>query len=138
MGDSLRLWRDEMPRILIVDDSSGARRGMRRLVEENKSWEVCGEASDGREAIEGLQRTAPDIIILDFHMPIMNGLQAAREIVKLLPNAQILLCTLYLSPALVREARSAGIQATVSKGESEQIVRGIEALLRHETFFCWN
>jgi DNA-binding NarL/FixJ family response regulator len=127
-----------MTRILIVDDSSPARGGLRRLVEENKGWEVCGEAIDGRDAINRVRETAPDVILLDFQMPVMNGLQAAREIVKLRPGVQILLCTLHISRTLVREAQSAGIRGTVAKGESDQIVQGIEALLRHETFFDWN
>src|ERR1700730_4779193 len=118
-----------MTRILIVDDSFPARGGLRRLVEENKGWEVCGEASDGRDAISRVRETAPDVIILDFQMPVMNGLEAAREIVKLLPGVQILLCPLHLSAMLVREAQSAGIHGTVSKMKSDQIVRAIETLL---------
>jgi DNA-binding NarL/FixJ family response regulator len=127
-----------MTRILIVDDSSPTRGGLRSLIEENQEWEVCGEASDGCDAITRVRETAPDLILLDFQMPVMNGLQAAREIANFRPAVQILLCSLPISPTLVLEAQSAGIQGTVSKGESEQIVRGIEALLRHETFFDWH
>lgn len=107
------------------------------MIENNQEWEVCGEASDGRDAITQVRETAPDLILLDFQMPVMNGLQAAREIVKFRPGVQILLCSLHISPTLALEAQSAGIQGTVSKGESDRIVRGIEALLRHETFFDW-
>jgi DNA-binding NarL/FixJ family response regulator len=108
------------------------------LIEKNQAWEVCGEASDGRDAITRVRETAPDLVLLDFQMPVMNGLQAAREIAKCRPGVQILLCSLHISPTLVLEAQSTGIQGTVSKGESEQIVRGIEALLRQETFFDWH
>ena len=81
---------------------------------------------------------APDILILDLCMPVMDGLEAARAISKLVPDLPILLCTSDLPPSLVSMAQRCGIQGTVSKYDCRQIVSGIEALLRHETFFCRN
>jgi CheY-like chemotaxis protein len=107
------------------------------LIEDHAGW-VCAEAVNGRDAITKIQQQAPDILILDLLMPVMDGLQAARTISKLLPDLPILLCTAELPPALVSMAQDYGIQGTVSKYDCRQIVSGIEALLRHETFFCRN
>ena len=124
-----------MIRILIVDDSDSIRRQLRRMVERHPGWTVCGEAVDGREAILQAVNGGPDIILLDYRLPILNGLQAAREISRLVPAARILLCSMHCSPDLFRAAREAGIHGAVSKCDGRQIVSAVEALLRHETFF---
>jgi DNA-binding NarL/FixJ family response regulator len=98
---------------------------------------VCGEASDGAQAIERAQELHPDILLLDLAMPGMNGFATARELAKLQPDLQILLCTVQLSTFVVREAEKMGIQGAVSKSKVLQITEGIAALLRHETFYCW-
>ena len=127
-----------MTRILVADDSEPVRSGLHELIEEHAGW-VCAEAVNGRDAITKTQDLAPDILILDLFMPVMDGLQAARAIAKLLPDLPILLCTSAdLSPALVSMAQHCGIQGTVSKDNCRQIVSAIEALLRRETFFCRN
>ena len=72
-----------MTRILIADDSPHVRRALRNLVEEHdENWEVCGEATDGRQAVQRATETNPDLIVIDFQMPIMDGLHAATEIAK--------------------------------------------------------
>lgn len=126
-----------MKRILIADDNATVRRGLRGVVEHNEQWNVCGEAVDGREAIERARELHPDILLLDLAMPGMNGFDAARELAKLEPTVQILLCTVQLSTFVVREAEKLGIQGAVSKSKVSQITDGIAALLRHETFYCW-
>jgi CheY-like chemotaxis protein len=127
-----------MTRVLIADDSAVVRSGLHELIEEHAGW-VCTEALNGRDAVTKIQQGAPDILILDLFMPVMDGLQAARAIRKLLPDLPILLCTFAaLPPCLVSLAQSYGIQGTVSKDNCRQIVSGIEALLRRETFFCRN
>jgi two-component system nitrate/nitrite response regulator NarL len=127
-----------MTRVLIADDSELVRAGMHELIEDHAGW-FCTEAVNGRDAITQIQDLAPDILILDLFMPVMDGLQAAREIAKLLPDLPILLCTSAdLPPALVSMAQSCGIQGTVSKSNCLQIISGVEALLRRETFFCGN
>ena len=123
--------------VLIADDSMPLRSGLRKLIEEHSGW-VCAEALNGRDAISKVQQHAPDILILGLCMPVMDGLQAARAISKLLPDLPILLYTTELPPSLVSMAQRCGIQGTVSKYDSRQIVSGIEALLRNETFFCRN
>ena len=123
-------------RILIVDDNYQVRSALRNLVEQDADWKVCGEAGNGEQAIERTKETSPDVIVLDFQMPVMNGLQAAREIVKEFPDVQVLLCTAYLSSNLIEAARRAGIRGAVSKSVAHDVVRGIQALLRREDFFC--
>jgi|ERR1700730_5185096 DNA-binding NarL/FixJ family response regulator len=124
-----------MVRILIADDSSLVRRVLRNLVEQDSDWQVCGEAIDGAEVVRRTVETHPDVVVLDFQMPVMNGLQAAREIAKVAPEVPVLLCTAHLSIHLEGEARKAGIQGAVSKSIAGDIVKGIKALLRHELFF---
>ena len=127
-----------MTRVLIADDSELVRSGLHELIEDHAGW-VCTEAINGCDAVRKIQQRAPDILILDLFMPVMDGLQAARAISKLLPDLPILLCTsAALPPALVSLAQDCGIQGMVSKCDCRQIVGGIEALLRHETFFCRN
>ena len=124
-----------MPRILIVDDSNAVREQLRRLVERNREWEVCGQAQNGREAIDRVVKDTPDLILLDYRLPVINGLQAAREIARLAPEARILLCSMHVSADLSEAARDAGCHGTVSKYDSRQIIAAMETLLRHGTFF---
>jgi DNA-binding NarL/FixJ family response regulator len=126
-----------LTRVLIADNSVPLRSGLRKLIEEHTDW-VCTEALNGRDAITKIQQLAPDILILDLYMPVMDGLQAAHALSKLVPDLPILLCTTDLPPSLVSMAKRWGIQGTVSKYDYRQIISGIEALLRHETFFCRN
>ena len=127
-----------MTRVLIADDSELVRTGLHELIQDHVGW-FCTEAVNGRDAITKIQQLAPDILILDLFMPVMDGLQVARALSKLAPDLPILLCTsAALPPALVSLAQGCGIQGTVSKCDGRQIVSGVEALLRHETFFCGN
>ena len=126
-----------MKRILIADDNPAVRRGLRDLIEHVSEWDVCGEAVNGREAIERARELRPDMLLLDLMMPGMNGFDTARELAKVEPDLPILLCTVQLSPYVAREAERVGIQGAVSKSKVSQITDGIAAVLRHETFFCW-
>jgi DNA-binding NarL/FixJ family response regulator len=125
-----------MKRILIADDNPAVRRGLRDLIEHTSEWDVCGEAVNGREAIERARELHPDMLLLDLVMPGMNGFDTARELAKVEPGLPILLCTIQLSPYVVREAEKMGIQGAVSKSKVSQITDGIAAVLRHETFYC--
>jgi DNA-binding NarL/FixJ family response regulator len=125
-----------MIRILIADDSTPVRRMLRTLLEQSADWQVCGEAANGGEVVKRTLETHPDLIVLDFQMPVMNGLQAAREVAKVAPEVPVLLCTAHLSLHLMGEARRVGIQGAVSKSKAGDIVDAIKALLRHESFFC--
>ena len=122
-------------KILIVDDHEAVRRGLRRMLEESPEWLVVGEAVDGRDAVEKTMQLNPDLIVMDFLMPNMNGLEAAREITRLPHHPPILMLTMYMSRQLVEEARKAGIRGAVHKSETSKVVSGLQALLRRETFF---
>jgi DNA-binding NarL/FixJ family response regulator len=86
-------------------------------VEAETDWEVCGEAENGSVAVEMVRQSAPNAILMDLSMPVMNGLDAAREIHKIVPGLPILLFTLHNSSQLAEEARRAGIKAVLSKSE---------------------
>jgi DNA-binding NarL/FixJ family response regulator len=124
-----------MLRILIADDNPPVRRGVRTLLELNADWRVCGEAVDGADAVEKAHQLAPDLILMDFIMPQMNGIQAALEIAKSGTNIPILLFTVNLSPQIIELAREAGLQGAISKTEMSKIPYAIKALQRGETFF---
>ena len=122
-------------RILIADDSPVIRQCLSRLLGSHCGWEVCGEATDGDDAVWKAQELAPDLVVLDFLMPRKNGIEAAREIGKLFPRIPILLCTICLTPQLVDLARGVGIAGTLFKGDLNKMVASIETLLRGESSF---
>ena len=102
-------------RILIVDDSAIIRHSIRICIEHNTDWEVCGEAENGKVAIEKVRQLRPDVVTLDWQMPVMNGLEAAREISRIAPLATLLMITLHENLLLIEEAQAAGIKEVLSK-----------------------
>ncbi len=117
-------------RILIVDDSAIIRHAIRACIEHNTDWEVCGEAENGQVAIEKVRALHPDAVTLDWQMPVMNGLEAAREIRRIAPRAVVLLITLYDNILLTQEARSAGVKEVLSKtdGVSEHLIASLRSV----------
>ncbi len=105
-------------RILIVDDSAVVRHSLRSCIEVNPTITVCGEAENGQVAIDKVKELKPDAVILDWQMPVMNGLEAARHIARLAPKAAMVLLTLHSGDELVKQARAVGIQRVFSKSES--------------------
>lgn len=124
-----------MIRILVVDDNPEVRRSLRSVLEEHQGWRVCDEAGNGEEAVESFRKIRPNVIVLDFQMPEMNGLEAARIISGLSPETPILMVTLYLSKQLSEEARKVGIRGTCAKTDVDCVVDAVGALLREETYF---
>ena len=123
-------------RILIADDSPAVRRRLRHLLGKNPDWEICGEAIDGLDAVGKAQHLTPDLIVLDYFMLKLNGVEAARELANLVPGVPILMETPYLSRQLIVDARKAGIRGAISTIDVERdLVSAIGALLRNETFF---
>jgi two-component system chemotaxis response regulator CheY len=117
--------------VLIVDDNSAVRRALVRLFLDG-GFEVCGEAESGREAIEKAQGLNPGLIVMDFSMPIMNGIEAARRLRQLLPTVLIILLSDYGGLFPEHEALSAGIAAVVSKAEcSSALLHEARTLLCH-------
>ncbi len=123
-------------RILVTDDHEVVRRGLRALLEAQPGWEVCGEAGDGREAINKAKQLKPDIVILDISMPGLNGLDAARQILKGVPSAKVLILTMHESEQMVREVLDAGARGYLLKSDAgRDLVAAVDALRRHKTFF---
>jgi DNA-binding NarL/FixJ family response regulator len=116
--------------ILIVDDSPVLRQTLRFCLERNAAWEVCGEAENGQVAVDKVQELNPDVVILDFAMPVMNGLDAAKKIAAIAPETITLLFTMQESRALVTAAREAGIREIFSKSEGlGALLTGLKMLL---------
>lgn len=125
-----------MLRILIADDHEVARKGIRSLLESHPEWEVCAEASDGREAVECASSLEPDIILLDIGMPNLNGLDAARQILATTPDARILILTVHDSEQVVREVLAVGARGFLLKSDAgRDLLAAVEALQRRRTFF---
>jgi len=118
-------------RILIVDDNELVRAAMRKILEMNPRFTVCGEATNGQEAVKLFRELSPDCVVLDFSMPLMNGIDAAREMYQLAPGVPLLMCTMFKSDQLVRAAAQVGVNRIVSKSEklSTNLVSTIEALV---------
>lgn len=102
------------PRVLLVDDIQRIRGGLRSLL-ASESLEICGEAADGEEAIEKVRNLHPDVVILDIFMPVMNGIEAAREIRRIAPSTKIVFFTIEDVPQARTIARSLGADGFVPK-----------------------
>ena len=123
-------------RILLADDHDLVRRGIRSLLEAHAGWEVCAEASNGREAVKVAENSMPHVAVLDLEMPEMNGLEATRQIKKILPEVEVLIYSMHESEQLIRDAIGAGARAYVLKSDAGQrLVEAVEALSRHKPFF---
>lgn len=108
--------------VLIADDNTLIRNGLCNLFGGEEDFDVCGQASNGREAIEKAQELQPDVIVLDLAMPVMNGLDAARLIKRIMPRVPVVMFSAYSDTFTENEARSAGISALVSKLDSASML----------------
>jgi len=123
-------------RILVADDHEVVRRGLCSLLRGQPEWEVCGEASDGREAVEKASQLKPEIVILDIGMPNLNGLEATRQIMKANPQTKVLILTLHDSEQLVRDILDAGARAFLLKSDAARdLIAAVEALRKGKIYF---
>lgn len=121
-------------RILIADDNPFVRAGLKLLLGHRADWSVCGEASDGREAVKKAVELKPDVVLLDISMPTMDGLSAAEQIRKKAPQTEILIVTLYESLDMARYAAQTGARAYISKSNvTSDLEAAIDAAARHES-----
>ncbi len=104
-------------RILIVDDSDVIRDSLRGSIERRTDWQVCGEAENGKIALQKVTELRPNLVILDLSMPVMNGLEAARQITCLAPKVALVMFTMHVSAQLRQDARAAGIREVISKSD---------------------
>ena len=104
--------------VLIVDDNVSIRRSLRSCIEYHGEMIVCGEAENGAVALEKVKELQPDVVILDLQMPVMNGLEAAREIAVISPQTAMVMLTLHTHDQLVADAKAAGIAEVLSKTDA--------------------
>jgi DNA-binding NarL/FixJ family response regulator len=123
-------------RILIADDHEAVRKGVCAILGARADVEVCGEAVDGKEAIEKAGALKPDIIILDITMPVLSGFEAAREIRKTMPHVAILILSMHESNQLIEEAKKIGVQGYITKTQvGSTLLQAVDALLQKQSFF---
>jgi DNA-binding NarL/FixJ family response regulator len=123
-------------RILLADDHEIVRRGLCSLLQKHEGWEVCGEASDGREAISMAQELKPDVVIVDIGMPHLNGLDTTRQLLQLDPDFKVIVLTITDSDQVIREALNAGARGFVLKSDAARdLVAAVEALQGKRMFF---
>jgi two-component system response regulator NreC len=122
--------------ILVADDHEVVRQGFRLMIEKRPGWTVCGEAATGREAVKLAEKLRPDIVVLDMSMPELNGLEAARQIKRRLPETEVMLFTGDRNEGLVRAAFEAGARSFLAKTDAAgHFVAALEALSIHKPYF---
>jgi DNA-binding NarL/FixJ family response regulator len=123
-------------RILIADDHDLLRLGVKNLLLSHSGWEVCAEATTGREAVSESEELKPDVAILDIGMPDLNGLEAAKRIRKVSPNTEILILSIHHSDQLIREMVNAGVRGYIMKSDADRdVISAVENLAHHKPFF---
>ncbi len=125
-----------MTRILIADDHDVVRSGLHAILSSQPGWEVVAEAEDGKRAVELAAETQPNVAILDYQLPIMNGIDATREIRASHSQTEVLIFTMHESEPLIRELLEAGARGYLLKSDARRfLIAAVEALTRHQPFF---
>src|SRR6476646_3498730 len=123
-------------RILIADDHEVVRSGLRRILVAQPNWEVVAEAADGKEAITKATETKPDVAVLDYSLPRINGMEATRQIRARLPKTEVLIFTMHDNETLIQELLKAGARGYLLKSDAKRYLIGaIESLALHRPFF---
>ena len=122
-------------RVMLVDDHTMVRRGLRALIESVPGWEVCAEAADGHEALTIATAAQPDIIVMDLSMPRLGGIDATVQLRKLVPDVEILILTMHESDHLIDQALRAGALGYLLKGDSdEKLMDALQTLARRQPY----
>jgi two-component system, NarL family, nitrate/nitrite response regulator NarL len=123
-------------RVLIVDDHDIVRQGVRRILETEDDWEVCGEASNGQEALRLSRELKPDAIIMDVTMPVMNGLEATKKITKANPDSKVLIFTMHEPQSLLSPIRGSGAKGVLPKSKAaSDLTPALKTILAGQTYF---
>jgi DNA-binding NarL/FixJ family response regulator len=123
-------------RILVADDFQTVRKGVCAILSSREDIEVCAEAASGEEAVRMAKELRPDVVIMDFSMPGMDGLEASKRILREFPGLPILMFSMHKMEALTQAAKNAGVLGFVTKGESAQnLLQAVDSVLRKEPFF---
>jgi DNA-binding NarL/FixJ family response regulator len=126
-------------RILIADDHAVVRSGLRTILEAHPNWEVVAEASNGKEAISKAIESEPDVAVIDYSLPIVNGIEVTRQIRARLPKTEVLIFTLHDNQTLIEDLLKAGARGYLLKSEAKaNLIGAIEALAAHKPFFTAN
>jgi len=126
-------------RILIADNHEVVRSGLRTILQMRDHWQVVAEACDGKDAVSKALETKPDIAILDYSLPLLNGLQATRQIRARLPETEILIFSTHVSETLVHDILQAGARGYLLKSDANStLIEAVESLAAHKTFFTAN
>jgi len=115
-----------MPRILIAEDRATMRNTLRDLIVLYSKWDVCGEAANGRQAVDAALALKPDLVLLDYKMPNGDGIEAARELRQKLPDTPIVIFTLYKTDELETQAQKLGVRAVI--GKEEGVIKLLNAI----------
>jgi DNA-binding NarL/FixJ family response regulator len=127
---------DAVKRILIADDHEIVRSGLRAIIESHTNWVVAGEAVDGEQTVGMALETKPDVAIVDYSMPVMNGLEVCRRIRSLRPRTEVLILTMHENEEILTEALLAGVRGFLFKSDAKKhLISAIEELLSHRPYF---
>jgi two-component system, NarL family, response regulator NreC len=123
-------------RIVLGDDHTLVRQGFRKILEEQPEWAVVAEASDGREAVRQALSLQPDVVVLDIGMPLLNGIEATRQIVRRFPNVSILILSMHSEEAYITQAMRAGARGYLLKDSADsELIRAVIAVSAGKSFF---
>jgi DNA-binding NarL/FixJ family response regulator len=123
-------------RIVLGDDHTVVRQGLRKILEAHEDWEVVGEAADGREAVRMTLAEEPDVAILDIGMPLLSGIEATRQIMRRLPGAGVLILSMHAEEAFITQALQAGARGYLLKDSADtDLIRGVTAVAAGKSFF---
>jgi len=122
-------------RILVADDHQVVRTGLRTLLESKAGWQVCAEAANGREAVEKAGELHPDVAVLDIGMPLLNGVEATRQIRKVSPGTEILILSMHDSEHMIQGVLDAGAHGYILKDDADRnLLAAVESLRRHKPY----